>query len=126
MKSINRTSKEIKLNDNFAAKGMYVSIEAGARIYFTAALSRVLNLSVGLYVHFLNEGSEWNFYVNDDPDGFKITPITSKKGFHVTSTGLCNMILKSMGFSIKHSKQLKVEKTFITHDKCPVFKICGD
>lgn len=120
MKVINRKSIEIVLNGGRATTRKYIVIEK-RRIYFTAAITRLCELKTGLYVHFLNEGSDWDFYVNDDPDGFKLTPVVSKGGFHINNTGLTTMILKSTGFN--KAKRFAVVKTDLFQDRSPVFKL---
>lgn len=120
MKLINRKTQEIIDNGGRSVRRQYLTVE-GHRIYFTAAASRVCELGVGLYVNFLNEGKDWQFFVNDDPDGFKLTVVRSKNGFHITNSGLSKMILDSTGF--KSPKRFLIEKNNTYQDKCPVFKI---
>lgn len=120
MKIINRKSTELIQHGGRAKTRFYVTIEP-KRIYFTSATSRICEMKDGLYVHFMNEGSEWNFYVNDDRDGFKLTPVRSKGGFHISNMGLINMILKSLGFN--STKRLSIIVTNIIHDKCPVYSL---
>ncbi len=120
MNIINRKSKEVIVSGNRAVSRSYISIENG-QIYFTAAISRICELQVGLFIHFLNEGSDWRFYVNDNPDGFKLTPVISKNGFHITSAGLTNLILKSTGFN--KQKRFSVIPTDNYQDKCRIFSL---
>ena len=87
MKTINRESKEVLLGGGRAGQRFYILVEE-YRIYFTAAITRFCELQEGLYVHFLNDGAIWNFYVNDDPEGFKLTPVRSKGGFHFKIYGV--------------------------------------
>ena len=108
MQQINRKSPQVIANNARVISRSYVVIDEG-KFYFTAAMSRFLSLRVGLYIHFLNEGAEWNFYINSDEDGFKLTPVTNKGGFHITNSGLTKMVLKSMGY--KTTKRLTVENT---------------
>lgn len=120
MKLINRKSEEVILNGSRSVRRQYITVESN-RIYFTAAASRVCGLQAGLYINFLNEGKDWQFFVNGDPDGFKLTVVTAKNGFHVTSTGLCKMILDSTEF--KSPKRFVITKSSGMQGKFPVFTL---
>lgn len=120
MEVINRKSKQVVINGGRSVTRMYVSVEFN-KIYFTSTVSRLCELGKGLYVHFLNDGGDWQFFINDDEDGFKLTPVKQKNGYHVTNVGLVNMILKSTGH--KAPKKFHIEKTNTIHDKCPVFSL---
>lgn len=121
MKLINRKSPEIILNGGRSVSRQYLTVEKG-RIYFTSAASRACGLKSGLYVNFLNEGADWQFFVNDDTDGFKLTVVTAKNGFHITNSGLINMILKSTG-GFKPPKMFRIDKTDVVQDKSPIYSI---
>lgn len=123
MNLINRKSKELVLHGGRAKTRLYVSLNRN-HIYFTSSVSRLCEMQVGLYVHFMNEGSDWNFYLNDDTDGFKLCFIKSKGGYMIANTGLTQMMLKSFG--VKDEKRLSIEPTNIMQDKCPVFKLSFD
>ncbi len=110
MKEINRRTPELALYGGRAKTRMYIHISL-RRIYFTAAVSRLCEMEVGLYV-------------NDDVDGFKLTPIKQKNALQITNSGLVNMILKSVG--IKDEKRFALERTNTMIDKCPVFKLSFD
>lgn len=120
MELINRTSKKLRLHDGRSITRLYATIGDG-KIYFTSTATLVCELGIGLYVHFLNEGSDWNFIVNDDTDGFKLTQVKAKNGFHITNAGIVNLILSSTGH--KSIKKFHIQKTSAMHDKCPVFSI---
>lgn len=118
MNVINKKSIEVKNNGGRAITRSYVLVKEKC-IYFTAAIARECELEVGLYVHFINDESDWRFYVNDDPDGFKLTPNNWSGGFNIGNTGLTKMMLKSLGFS--KEKRLSVIKTDLQVDKCRIF-----
>lgn len=120
MKLINRNSEEIIMAGGRSISRQYIIVEK-YRIYFTAAATRVCRLKEGMFVQFLNEGDQWNFFINDDPEGFKLSPVRAKKAFNINNTGLSAMILKSMNF--KDKKRFSVERTEIIQDHCPVFKL---
>ena len=121
MNVINRKSKEVIESTAFKLKHIYVTMEE-YRLYFTGGAVCFCELKAGEYVHFLNDGVEWRFYCNDDPDGFQLTPIRSKPGLHLTSAGLINMIRKSTGFKTGR-KSFIIEKTGAMHDRCEVFRL---
>jgi hypothetical protein len=123
MQAINRKSKEVILNGGRSVQRTYISIESNRRLYFARAAALLCGIELGLYIHFLNDGHVWRFYINDDPDGFKITPVNSKGGFHISSSGLVNMILKSWNLDLRHNKRVAVCKTNIIHDHLEVFEL---
>ncbi len=104
----------------FNIDNTYVSIE-DTRFYFTKASVRLCELQAGQYIHFLNDGSDWHFYTNDDPDGFLIAEGPRKRGVLVCNVALVRMFRKSTGFN--HRISFYIKKTFAVYDKCPVFKI---
>lgn len=118
MTIINRKTKEILEYNGRTEKRLYIRVTE-SDIYFTSAICRLCGISTGRYINFLNDGKSWRFVVTDDPDGFKLTPIISKNAFEITSSGLCNMILKS--FDTKGQKKFSVHQTEATIDGRPVF-----
>jgi hypothetical protein len=50
----------------------FIKFHNDKEIIFSQTAIRELGLAAGMYVHFVNEDSDWLFYVNDDPDGFEI------------------------------------------------------
>ncbi len=120
MAIINRKTEALRGNYGRSETRAYISITEKC-IYFTAAISRLCNLEVGLFVQFDNDGDNWNFFVNDDPDGFKLTPVTAKGGFHINNSALNKMILSSMGFH--KEKRFAVIKTGTQVDGRPVFNL---
>lgn len=79
-------------------------------------------LGEGKFIQFINDGNEWSFYVNEDTDGFEAKR-ADKRGNsrRIHNSGLVVMILKSFGF--KNSKIFYIEKTAMTKDNCPIFKM---
>lgn len=120
MKVINAKSKEIIDMSRFNLDNIYVSIE-DTRVYFTKASVNFCELKMDEYLHFLNDGAEWQFYSNDDPDGFKLTQAARQRGLFVFNRALVRMIRKSTGFN--HTASFMIEKTNALHDKCPLFRI---
>ena len=120
MEVINRNNEKIILNGGRSVTRMYATVEK-YRIYFTSTVGRICEMKEGLYVHFLNEGDMWQFYIDDNTDGFKLTPVRTKNGFHVTNAGLVNMILNSTGH--KPFKKFEIAKTQNIQDKCIVYSM---
>ena len=120
MEIINKKSVSIRNNNARSLQRRYVAVD-DVRLYFTAALVRDFDINVGEYMHFMNEGSKWQFFMNDDNDGFLITKITSKGGVNVTNSALCRLIQKSTGYTTQ--KNYEVVRTGFLHDNCPVFEI---
>lgn len=67
------------------------------RFLFTKAASSELGLEVGKYIHFINDGKEWMFFQNDDPDGFTVVAQgRHHSGVQIISSALCAMFNKSL------------------------------
>jgi phage pi2 protein 07 len=120
MEIINKKSLVIKNGSLRSKQRQYITVTTRG-IYFTAAISRMCELKEGEFMHFMNEGDKWDFFTNDDSDGFAITPVTSKKGFNINSSALASLIRKSTGYI--HNKMYEVLPTGRVYDKCPVFEI---
>lgn len=120
MAIINRTSKEIVALTRFRLKA-YVNVEH-KRFYFPMIAEKLCEFKLGEFVHFINDGSEWSFYINDDPDGFELTPISkTRPGALICSIALVRLFRNSTGFL--QVTGFEIEKTNNFHDKCRVFKI---
>ena len=122
MNVINRKSKAIAKNTNRNRNNTFITLDS-IRIHITVATILMCDLKPGEYLHFLNDDDQWSFFSNDDPDGFKLTTSIGNSNFHITNTGLVNMIRKSTGFNSKGNKRYYVEKTNIMHDRCEVFRL---
>jgi hypothetical protein len=122
MNVINKKSTEVIGLSGYNQRNTYITVE-DKRIFFTKAVMLMCDIQPGIFIHFLNDGSEWAFYCNDDPDGFRLTGLGSKSGLHLSSVGLVTMLRKSTGYNSKGFKKFYVEKTNAMHDRCPVFKI---
>lgn len=119
---VNKKSEELKEFSSYIAEKVFVRIE-DTRFAFSIGAQGVCNLKEGEYVHFLNDGSEWRFYTNDDADGFKLLREGkfSKKGAIISDIALVRMFRKSTGFS--HSANFEIKKTNIIYDRCDVWEI---
>ena len=121
MNVINRKTKEIRLQHGKFLNNQYLTIDAQHKIYITKGACTLCDLTINDYVHFLNEDDDWRFYVDDNADGFKPTPVATKGGVNINHKGLTRMILKSTGFP--QGKRFYVQKTNTLHDRCPVFRL---
>lgn len=120
MELVNKKSMAIKNGTGRAAQRHYVAVREKG-LYFTVAIAREVPLRIGEYVHFMNEGNRWQFFVNDDKDGFPLTPVIKKGGFNITSSALAKLIQKTTGYTT--TKNYEVRKTGGEQDKCPIFEL---
>ena len=98
----------------------HINVNCGDKnIYFTKSIVLMCGLKPGEYVHFLNDYTDWKFYSNDNPDGFKLN--ANKVCLRITNIALARLILKTTGFNMK--KNFYVKKTNIVIDNCPVFQL---
>lgn len=65
--------------------------EAG--MYFPKQTAFIAGIKEGRYVHFINDGDYWAFFVNDDLDGF---PVTNTKGYLICNRTLSRLFLRSV------------------------------
>lgn len=124
MKVINRKSIEVVNAGGRAVQRFYLTV-ADRQLIFTAAVVRFCELKPGSFVHFLNDAERWEFFVSDDPDGFKLVETSRnnqpRKALRICSSGLVSMILTSNGF--KKSKRFAIVKTDRMHDHAPIFRL---
>jgi hypothetical protein len=77
----------------------YMSVSE-RQIWISHEAAHRFGLSAGKYLHFLNDGREWSFFQNEDPDGFFLqhNGKPSSDALMITSRPLIRMFLKSTGF----------------------------
>lgn len=121
MTIINRKSPELASNRKLSKMPVHINV-GGKAVYFTSMAANLTGLGEGKFIQFINDGNEWSFYVNEDTDGFEAKR-ADKRGNsrRIHNSGLVVMILKSFGF--KNSKIFYIEKTAMTKDNCPIFKM---
>jgi hypothetical protein len=122
MEVINRKSVSIINGTLRSRQRHYVKVN-NSQLYFTAAVVRDLGIKEGDYVQFMNEGDKWQFFIDDNEDGFKLTPCRTKGGFDITSSALCKLIQKTTGYTTV--KQYQVIKTGAENDRCPIYELKG-
>lgn len=98
MTLINRTHPEIINSHNGARRPVFVSISE-KRMVFTKAASIAYSLAAGMFMHFINEGTEWFFILNDNPDGFRLLNST-RGGVMIIDHGLMKMFRRSTKFTV--------------------------
>lgn len=86
-----------KLINNYTHMPISITIN-GRMVSFPTASVKEFGLKAGQYVHFLNDGRQWSFIVNDDRDGF---PLQREKrqdrdGLRIFNAALCNLFKKSL------------------------------
>ena len=90
MPIVNKTHPEIIASRR--AKGIIYLTIRPKEIYFPKQVCSWLGIEKGKYIHFINDGSSWSFFINDDPDGFEVT---FDKGFKIASSALAGMFKRS-------------------------------
>jgi hypothetical protein len=93
---INRISPEILIE----AKANVRVVTIGKRhIFFNKTLSVAAKMNSDKYVHFINDGDYWAFYLDADPDGFKLT--RDKYGcYRINNLALVEMFKKTIGRNV--------------------------
>lgn len=72
-------------------------------LYFNLTAERYFGLEEQVYLHFLNDGSKWFFYLDQSKDGFQLVRTESAKGLFAFSTGLVRMFQNSTGHKDKRA-----------------------
>jgi hypothetical protein len=103
------------------AKGFaFISIKEKG-LHFTKQTALLCSLKQNKHVHFINDGNYWAFYVNDDPDGFRISPDHANGGFVLYSRELARMFRATVGGN--NNNRYFVNRTKALHDDHSVFEI---
>jgi hypothetical protein len=93
------------------------------RIWISHCAVKRFGLEAGKYLHFLNDGSDWSFFQNDDPDGFllQLNGKPTSQALVISSRPLIKLILKST--KSKAGTRFYLLKTEIESLGCPVVEI---
>lgn len=68
------------------------------QIAFTRPFCVSNKIVAGQYVHFINDGADWKFYINQDKDGFQLISDRHRRGgLILCNIALCHMLRKSTG-----------------------------
>jgi hypothetical protein len=108
MEIINKKHEDLRLSRRTESTP-YINFNTAKQILFSVHAVRWLGLNEGLYVHFVNDGDDWYFYVNDDKDGFEVFSREGKTNMFLYNAHLVSLFLKRTGWPLR-SKFL-LEKT---------------
>jgi hypothetical protein len=91
--------KHTVILDSKKRRDCYMSVSE-KMIWISSEAVRRFGLTAGKHLNFLNDGREWSFFQNDDPDGFFLqhNGKQSSKALVITCRPLTKMILNSTGF----------------------------
>lgn len=92
---INRKTPEIVARGRGYGVDYITVMERG--IFFPKGVAARVGISLNKYIQFINDGSFWCFFINNDPDGFKFASAGRKGGYVINSEALSKMFLRSTG-----------------------------
>jgi hypothetical protein len=104
---IDKTHEAITVNKTINTE-LFIKFHNDREIYFSIRACKLLGLTPELTVHFINDGDEWLFYVDDDPDGFKLTSQPKKNTLSIFNQALTTLFLKRTRCSLPCKFPLKV------------------
>lgn len=113
---INKRTPEIIASRRPAGINFVTVIETG--FYFPIQTAFWLGLEKGKYMHFINDGAYWAFYVNNDTDGFDVVP---DKGYKVNNRTVAGLFLKSTKKKLKN--RFYIIPTNSEHNGSKVYEI---
>ena len=115
---INRKTPQIIANNRHSGLDFITITDKG--FYFPKAVCFSLGISLGKYVHFVNDGDYWAFYINKDNDGFPFN--MEKKGvYRLNDRALSRMFLQST--KRKATDRLLIKITKSRNDGQPIYEI---
>ncbi len=124
MRLINRLSGEVVgLNRNKSA--VYIISVKDYSVYFSKAFCLTFGLKAKQFVQFINDEKDWQFFVNDDPDGFELSKAARESGaLEIHNSGLCHLMKKTIG--INEATMFKVVGTQREQKGAKIFMIITD
>ena len=118
-KIINTKSPEIIAG--VRAKGFcFISVKEKG-LHITKQVALMCGLKADKFVHFLNDSNYWAFYVNDDPDGFRVCADHANGGFVLYSRELSRMFKRSTGARVNN--RFFINKVPAKHNDNQLFEI---
>ena len=97
MQVVNKNTPAIQAFSGGGIKTQQVRVTEKV-LHFSRALCVTNRIHAGQFMHFINDGPDWKFYVNNDKDGFALINDRWKKGaLLLCSAALAHMIRKSTG-----------------------------
>lgn len=122
MEVINKKHKDI-LHNVRVGLTCYMKVDT-RNLYFSAGCNIELGIISGLFMHFINDGDRWLFYVNDDTDGFATTSVKNKSSCLVNNASLCAMFLKRTKSDIGNKFPIVISEKKINNS--PIYEILID
>lgn len=121
MQVINKKSHLIAAYKGKQNKDFRIRIE-DRRIVLSQSTCLANRFRAGQFLHFMNDGPLWYFFVNDDPDGFKLVKVERSKGSLEFFSGAAVHLIRQVTKSLM-SMCYPVEETKMEKGERPVFKI---
>lgn len=119
MEVINKKHKDI-LHNVRVELACYMKVDT-RNLYFSAGCNFELGIISGLFMHFVNDGDRWLFYLNDDQDGFAISAKKGKSSCSVNNASLCALFLKRTKCSLGNKFPIVISEQKIKD--CPLYEI---
>lgn len=95
MELINIKSEAIIALTGSGRKVEMLSVKRGT-VYFSRSFCVANKIKAGQFMHFINDDSDWKFFVNNDKDGFPLINDTKKNGALVIfNSALTHLIRRS-------------------------------
>lgn len=115
---INRTNPEILANRRFIGLEFISISEKG--MYFPKNTSFTVGISTDQYIHFINDGEFWSFYVNQNKDGF---PFSKDKAgaYKIADRALARMFIRST--KRQPSDRMLIKATKAKHGASTIYEI---
>jgi len=117
MELINRKHESINEKTRLRLEA-YFKIADDRTVIFSAGCVIKYGLTPDLYVHFQNDEFRWYFYVNNDPDGFKLRPASGqgRKPVAIDNKSLIDLIKKRALISTGTRFPVSVTKSKLKND----------
>jgi hypothetical protein len=121
MELINLKSSKIK---NYSSVSATMSIN-GNVVSLSSAVVKEFGLKAGQFVHFMNDGREWSFIANDDPDGFRLQKEnrTHRNGLKIFNAALCNLFKRSLQIKEEDMAKYYLTITDRIYKDCRVIEV---
>ena len=93
MEIINKKHKEITVNKTVGNR-IFIKFCNEKQISFSLSACREYGLSEDLFLHIVNDENKWFFYVNNDPDGFKLHQQPKRTTLDIYNQALVHLFIK--------------------------------
>lgn len=125
MKLIKKKSPEVEaLRGHVIAQHKIEAITITRQeVYFSKAFAVLNNVKPGQYVCFMNDETDWRFYISDDKDGFLLKPLNrNQRGLLIQDGALVQLLRRTLKLSTGKFK-FEIQKTLTVQSGHPVFWI---